>query len=218
MWERFREQKIFLIIGQLLIASALLLTFSRSSYLAGIVGMLILGLFKKRIWLMGMIGLGLYGLFVILPKPGWGFVRFDRMISTLARVENWLAAWELFTQSPIIGWGFNTLRFRQFPTIDLLSKAAAGVDNSFLFVLVTSGLVGLVAFGYMLQDWLRIWMRLIDSQKFKTLGQVGISLSVAIFVHSLFINSLFYPWVIIFLASMIGVALKVFDTLSDARG
>lgn len=215
MWERFPARKLFLFIGQLLLSSALLLTFSRSSYLAWIVGMLMIGVIKKRIWLIGAIGLGLSGLFLILPKPGWGFVQFDRMITVVARIENWVAAVEMFKASPIIGLGFNTLRFRDFPTVDLASKAAAGVDNSFLFVLVTSGFIGLIAFGNLLKNWVKLWLGLMASKKLLTLGQTGMVMIAAISIHSLFINSLFYPWILIFLVLMTGVAMKASKEVLD---
>jgi len=59
------------------------------------------------------------------------------------------------------------------------NHAGAGADNSYLFVLATSGTIGLIAFGYLMFSFSPWW------------------LMAPIMVHSLFNNAWFYPWVII---------------------
>ena len=120
------------------------------------------------------------GIAVILfiPRPGGDTLRLTRQDSTISRVENWQESLTLAGKSPIVGLGFNTLRSVRG---DPVSKAASGVDNSFLFLLVTTGIVGLVT--YMVLLW----------------RMDNIAILTAVIVHSQFINSLFYPWIMLWL-------------------
>ena len=152
---------------------ALVLTFSRASFLALAVGLVYLSLTQRRFKLL--LTLLLLGLFLYLvPKPFGEGVNLWRTFSIASRWQNQKNAFLLFSQKPLFGHGFNTLK-----------QTGTGVDNSFLFVLVTTGLTGFAAFFYFL----------------KTAFQ-GIKLSlvktalVIIFAHSLFNNSLFYTWIL----------------------
>ena len=152
---------------------ALVLTFSRASFLALAVGLVYLSLTQRRFKLL--LTLLLLGLFLYLvPKPFGEGVNLWRTFSIASRWQNQKNAFLLFSQKPIFGHGFNTLK-----------QTGTGVDNSFLFVLATTGLTGFAAFLYFL----------------KTAFQ-GIKLSlvktalVIIFAHSLFNNSLFYSWIL----------------------
>ena len=152
---------------------ALVLTFSRASFLALAVGLVYLSLTQRRFKLL--LTLLLLGLFLYLvPKPFGEGVNLWRTFSITSRWQNQKTALILFSQKPIFGHGFNTLK-----------QTGTGVDNSFLFVLATTGLTGFAAFLYFL----------------KTAFQ-GIKLSlvktalVIIFAHSLFNNSLFYSWIL----------------------
>ena len=160
---------------------ALVLTFSRASFLALAVGLVYLSLTQRRFKLL--LTLLLLGLFLYLvPKPFGEGVNLWRTFSIASRWQNQKNAFLLFSQKPIFGHGFNTLK--QTGTNEI-PNLTSGVDNSFLFVLVTTGLTGFAAFLYFL----------------KTAFQ-GIKLSlvktalVIIFAHSLFNNSLFYSWIL----------------------
>lgn len=167
---------------QLLLLLAIYLTYSRSTYLALGMGLVAQRKFEKYT----LAGIGFFLLLLVfLPRLGGDILRLDRAASTQARIINWQEGADLFRKSPVFGWGFNTLRF--VAMADPTSHAAGGVDNSFLFVLVTTGVIGALAFG-------NLFVRL-----FTIGGPTFTPILTSIFIHSLFINSLFYPWVMVYL-------------------
>lgn len=167
---------------------ALLLTYSRSSYLAFLVAALGLAVVKKN-WKIVLVSFLLLSGIVFLPRPGGDGVKLERTFSIIQRWQNYQAGFKLWQQSPVFGLGFNTLRFYNQ---DFLSHAAGGQDGSLLFVAVTTGLVGLTAYLFWLKSL--FYASLI----------MKISL-LAILVHSFFQNSLFYPWVLIWLSILAGI-------------
>jgi hypothetical protein len=146
---------------------ALLLTYSRSAYLALLVT-LSLALFRrhKRILLISYL-LFLISIF-LLPRPGGEGVKLERLYSLTNRLDSMKTGWEVFRHHPITGVGFNLLR---------------GMDNSFIFLLATTGLPGLIAYLWLLK-------RQLDATRYTLL---------AVLVHSLFNNTLFYAPVMLWL-------------------
>lgn len=170
-----------------LILTPLLLTYSRSSYLALLAAAGFLAISKKRLkYLLITICLLLVAV-LILPRPGGEGVKLERLFSVQQRLLNYQEGLEIFKTAPVFGIGFNSLRYyRQDP----VSHAASGLDNSFLFVAVTTGVVGLLAYLNLLKF---LWKKSL---------LVKISLVVVI-VHSFFQNTLFYPFVMIWLWSIV---------------
>jgi len=170
----------------LILTTALFLTYSRSSYLSLGAVIVAYSLATKRyIFLLFLL---LFSFLFFLPRPGGEGVKLERIFSINQRFDNYQEGIELFKKSPLIGLGFNTLRYyRQ----DYESRAAAGLDSSLLFVLTTTGLVGFGAFCYWLYS---LWRK----------ASITLKLSlIAILVHSLFQNSFFYPLILIWLWSVI---------------
>lgn len=165
----------------------LFLTYSRSSYLALVVTALYLALIKKKMvfFLLGFSALCL--VLVLLPRPGGDGVKLERMFSITQRLENYQSGWQTWQRYPVFGIGFNTLKyFRQ----DFISHSAGGYDSSFIFVLVTTGAIGLLAY----LNWLKsLWRPSL---------LVKLSL-IALIIHACFQNTLFYPWALIWLWSVI---------------
>lgn len=169
----------------LLHLSALLLTYSRSSYLALFAAIAAIAFIKRKFYYLLFILLFLSSLY-FLPRPGGEGVKLERLTSAKQRLANYQLGLELWQQSPVFGLGFNTLRyFRDNPA----SRSAPGLDSSLIFVLATTGVVGLLAYLNLLRS---LW------QKSRLLR---VSL-VALLVHSLFVNSLFYPFVLIWLLAL----------------
>jgi hypothetical protein len=169
----------------------LMLTYSRSSYLALISGTILI-VWQKKI-VRPFIGLLTLMLIIasFLPRPGGEGVKLERLYSIRQRAQNWQQGLQIVKQEPFFGVGFNTLRYWQKNSGSLgqdwqSSHAAAGLDSSLLFVFAVSGIVGLTAYIYLLQ---RMWSLSLP---------VKASLS-ALLIHSLFNNSLFYPWIMIWL-------------------
>ncbi len=161
-----------------LLLPTILLTFSRSSFLG-----LFVGLFIQKRWKVLFGFLILLIVTMVVPKPPFEAFRLTREVSTIARVNNWQQSLDVFLKSPVIGRGFPARL-----------SGGAGIDNSFLFVLVSSGIVGFSAF-----VWL--WWNIVKFAKGVLLASIA-----AVFVSSLFVNSLFYPWIMIWLWILIGTA------------
>lgn len=184
--------------------AALLLTYSRGSFISFAVGMAVfLGLIGKKKLLVVFATLFIIGLF-LLPKnlEGEG-VRLFRTASIEARAQSMTHAVKIFQDNPLFGVGFGAYRYTQvrfgFLTKDEAEKihSAAGTDNSFLFILATTGIVGLIAYLY-------LWFRVLGEVREVREKALVVGSLAAIFVHSLFVNSLFYPHVMAWIWILLG--------------
>lgn len=133
-----------------------------------------------------------------------------RTVSTRARVESMRIATAIFQQNPVVGVGFNAYRYAQhrygFRPDDRwrTSHADAGTDNSFLFVLATTGIIGFVCYSYFWFSYLRT--AFVLSRKGKgTLATVVFATGVAVLVSSLFLNTLFYPFILVWIMSLYAI-------------
>jgi len=188
-------KKNFKNIGYIILLTIpLLLTYSRGSYLALLFALFTLSIIKKNYKIVVISLLALLISLFLLPRPGGEGVKLERLYSISARADNWQQGIAIFQQSPIFGIGFNTLRYQKqklgFTGEDSqTSHSASGLDSSLLLVLATTGILGFTAYLYLLKN---IW-------KISDLTKISLS---ALLIHSLFNNSLFYPWVLIWLWSI----------------
>lgn len=124
-----------------------------------------------------------------------------RSTSSSARLASAKEAIYIFEKNPIIGVGFDAYRYAQirygFQTdqIKQVSHAGSGTDSSLLFVLATTGIIGLAAYLFM---WFRIlkcqYQKILGMDKnSKVMGLIFILSAAGLFFGSIFINSLFYP-------------------------
>jgi O-antigen ligase len=162
------------------IFTALLLTYSRASYLAYLVGFTALSYFKKSVKIILVAGLILVLSIPLLPKTSGEGTKLGRENSVFARLNNWQEAVGVWQRAPVFGVGFDAYRYATGAT--LASHAGAGADSSLLLVLATTGIVGFLAYLNVLR-WM--WFR------GKLLFRVSF---LAVLVHSWFNNTLFYPW------------------------
>lgn len=162
---------------------AMMLTFSRASYLMYLVSFGIIAIARKsvRIFLLALLILLLTIPF--LPKSTGEGTKLTRENSIEARINNWRESIEIWSQSPFIGVGYDAYRYVRGEK--LTSHSGAGADSSLLLVLATTGIVGLTTYIWLL--W-QMWIRGRKSIVF--MASFG-----AIIVHSFFNNTLFYPWV-----------------------
>lgn len=170
----------------------LALTYSRSSYLAFFIAFSWIAYNRKSWKILITTILLLLFTFFLLPRASDGEgVKLERTYSVWARAESWKTAWNIFVQNPILGVGFNTYRYAQNASPE--SHAGAGVDSSLLLVLATTGIIGFVIY---LKYLKYLW----------SLGKNDLVLStslIAVFVHSLFLNSQFYPHVMLWIALLL---------------
>lgn len=197
--------------GGIAVFIAMILTQSRSSYLALVVGLGVLLCLKRKLWLM-ILAVGLLaGAILLLPKPAGEGGRIARTYSVSQRITNYQKAFYIIRRNPVIGVGFNSLRYaqRKYGLLSekeyLQSHSAAGLDNSFLFVLATTGLLG--GLGILGLCW----------ETFNIIKKSPIILAVfiAVSVHSMFQNTFFYPWIMGMLALTLAFAIGMIDKEKD---
>lgn len=169
--------------------SALALTYSRSSYLAYLIGMGVIAFIKKapRFFLI-ILFIGALTLLILPRQLGGEGIRLERTSTVQARVGSWQNALIISRDHPFLGVGFNAYRYAQRDYGFLgeqwqESNAGAGADSSLLGVLATTGVLGFVAY-----CWL--WWKILRIRNLAILAS-----ALVLLVHSWFLNSLFYPWV-----------------------
>jgi len=205
MYEKYNKRII--IPMQIILATGVILTLSRSTYLACVGAVIAYAVIRKSWKVFGILVL-LITILAVAPFPGRGYTPLLRKETSIARIGNWTGSIALFRKAPVFGHGFNLLRSIQEPdTADAMSisHATSGVDNSFLFVLTTTGVVGGAAFLYFLYSLWKMGRNLRMKKCGDTLGTVYLLSLVALCIHSLFINSFFYPWILIWLWIISGV-------------
>uniref|UniRef100_A0A7C4M2J9 O-antigen ligase domain-containing protein n=1 Tax=candidate division CPR3 bacterium TaxID=2268181 RepID=A0A7C4M2J9_UNCC3 len=179
--------RYFLII--IFIFITILFTYSRSSFISLLIALIIYLGSKKKYKLLGSILMLFIVLLISLPRNiGGESVKLERMFSLQQRIVNFQEILTIALKNPLFGVGFNTLRYARrsyaLTAIDWQENhAAAGADNSFLFIFATSGLVGLTVFIFMTREF------------FLHVKFAGRVVLITILIHSLFVNSFFYPWV-----------------------
>jgi len=162
------------------------LTYSRSAYLSFIVTFAYISFVKKNkiIFFISLILIST-SVFLLPRLPGEG-TKLERTSSIKAKIINYQQGVRLFIQSPIIGYGYNTLGAIR-SDINPNSHANYGFDSSLLTILVTNGIFGFILF---IAGLFKYWHH-HDLYYKATL--------VAVLCHSLFSNSLLYPWILLFI-------------------
>lgn len=188
----------------LLLFAALVATLSRSSFLGLFAGsMLIVGVRGiSRRAVRALVVLALLGL-AAAPRilefaASYGKLGIDA--SALTRVSAWLRAIRIFSDHPILGVGFNTFAFVQerYGYVRL-GAGTYSVDGGLLFIAVMTGVVGLAIFVAMLVVVVgrcrRVWRHRTAPPEWRALATGIAAGTVALCVHSLFVNSLLTSFV-----------------------
>lgn len=184
---------------------AVVLTFSRSAYLMFGINILLLGILKFRKLLVAVV-LSLVILMVFVSRFSERIMGgFSLDESASERFESWEGGIKIFQSSPIIGVGFNNIRdskerlnlFKVFSVEG--GNSGSGVDSSLLFVAATTGIVGVVIY----IAWGVLVIREIKDKELRIFITI---LVVSLIVNSQFINSLFYPGVMLIMYTMLGFA------------
>ncbi len=166
---------------------ALSLTYSRSTYLSLIIAFGFISFKNKNIQLFLKISILVLATIFVLPRQAGEGTKLERTSSITAKIENYQQGISLFKEKPIFGIGYNNL-----PLINKnenrLSHANGGFDSSLLTIFITTGIIG----GTFFVLGLKQLLQQSDLTKKTCL--------IAILVHSLFANSLLYPWVLLFIA------------------
>ena len=188
-----------------LLLLALVLTLSRSGALAFVCGIMAIvatrGLGRKMVrFLVAMAIVAL----AALPQ----LLRFASQYAKLgvsdgsatARLVVWQRSIATFLESPWFGIGFNTYGYVQERRgFERFGSATYSAEGGLLFIAVMTGIVGLLVYGTMLWFVLRrlrsIWRNPEATAEERGLAIGAASATVAILVHSVFVNSLLTPFV-----------------------
>lgn len=208
---------------------ALLLTFSRSSYVLFTVAGMVYVIMKKS-WKQALIVLAgiviLYTSFTI-PRQNLEKSRnIDRVVSANSRLTSYSQGLFLFENNPIFGVGYNLVRYEKkqygmISDIDTGGNSGAGIDSSWILMLATTGIVG---FSIFFIYWIRVLYLVIDPVKparvrtiLSTIQNIFacsdfqkafISFFVGWAAHTWFVNSLFFTPLLAVWGIGLGIALK----------
>jgi hypothetical protein len=185
---------------------ALILTLSRSSIIATFLGLGLLT-FRTRSFRRLFIPFVCFVLIATLAA--------DRLIqfaaaynkltliepSALARLGNWLVAWRVFIDNPLIGVGYNTFGIvRASYGSAAVGSAAFGSDGGILYMAAVSGIVGVALLGAVLWCLTALGWRTYQTrtlpQPVRVLGLTLHAWIPSLVVHSAASNSIFYPFII----------------------
>jgi O-antigen ligase len=174
---------------------ALYLTYSRSALIMLLIGVIIyLCLIGKKKFIALAIVLIFLSIFILPKSFTTEGTNFLRAVSSEARIKSAQEALKVIQSSPIYGVGFNAYRYagNRLGIVTGLdwqaSHGGAGTDNSFLFVLATTGIIGLIIYLNFLYKIIRLGLSNIKRNKY---AAVLVSSLVGLLISSLFINSLF---------------------------
>lgn len=197
-----------LIIGLSISFTALILTYSRSSYLALLAGSLIVIILplltKKNEGKIAKIAVSSIVIFTILIIINTIFPRAQQRIegarsldvTAKARIESWKQAWGVIEDNYFLGVGYNTLRYTQSITVSKL-HSASGSDSSLLTIWLTTGILGLSFYLFIFGSIAKKALAGFNKENTPPFMR-GINLGVlgiifALLIHSMFVNSLLYP-------------------------
>ncbi len=198
----FLQRRVFYPKWQILFFAvvflAVLTTFSRSSYLMFLISGLSISWLKKSIKTALLI-LTLFAILLlsfqiytqVVAKPR----NINREQSASFRLTTWQQGLDIFQKSPLFGVGYNSYRYalQKYDLADnqfIESHGSSGNDSSLLFIMATTGLIGLIFY----------LLFLITLARFGLSENIALpSAVIGLLVHSLFANSLFYPAILLWL-------------------
>jgi hypothetical protein len=126
----------------------IVLTFSRGTYL-GLIAVSAFYLFKKKLYKVFFAIICIFVLFLlVIPKQQGESMNLLRTFTIGARLEDYQEAIRIWQKQPIMGIGYNHIRYEKeqktdSKNVESVSHAGASFHSSFLILLVTGGMIGL---------------------------------------------------------------------------
>jgi len=208
----FKNKKSFsrsIVISILLVS--LLLTFSRSAWLMLAVVIAVIGVLRSRLLLILSL-LVAFSAYFFVPRVQTRLTgTTDPADSAHFRIISWKNTLDIAKDHPWLGVGYNTFRYAQErygffdnPDHPLGGRAGAGSDSSLLLVLATTGIFGLLSYLLIYIEIVRYSIsKYIKKHDVLSFGLLAIIF--ALIIESQFINSLFFPQIMLFLWILIGL-------------
>jgi hypothetical protein len=177
----------FLVINKPVIKAVYLiliaLSFSRSIYLGLSVTLIYLFIKQKKLKKIVLFLLFFITLIFFIPKPAGEGVNLKRLYSITSRVEDYRLGLTLWKNKPITGYGYNRIRYIKNNNS---VHSGAAFSSSFLTILVSSGILGLLSFIYVL------W-------SLRKTNKIAPVLLIFLSIVSLFDNVLLHPFILFLL-------------------
>lgn len=219
--DRRKNLLIFLLSLSLV---CLLLTYSRTAFIAFALGASVLFILNRQIKIIGvLLTLSVLSLSILFLTGRSEGTNLLRTTSSFARSQTYQEGIKIFSDNPVLGVGFNAYRYAWEKYDFYREKKLPGVpkhgissnDNSLLFILATTGIVGFAIFIYF---WISIIREEFKSKK--PLSKVLISSFFSVFIASFFVNALFFPAILFFLWVVLGLQAESFhsDDSSERAG
>ncbi len=197
-----KDKKLLYILVTIVVSIAL--TYSRAGYLALAGGLFTVLLLKKNLKMFFILILAFVLLVISLPRPGGEGVKLERTASIVLRMEDYRDTLTIFDRAPLFGVGYNNMciaRAKFLNQINLSSHACSGSASTLLLILATTGIAGFLIF-------LNLIQKLVADLAKNAYGLTFLSCLVALLIHSLFVNSLFYPWIMGWMGLLLSISLK----------
>ncbi len=196
-----KNNKLLYILYCLFLFISLLFTYSRASILALLASILFYPIIQKKFKtkiIIILISLILSAI-LILPRKSSEGSKLERTFSIFAKFRNYNQTLVIFKNNPLFGVGYNNLCsariINNFGDI-YPSHSCSGSDNGILFILATSGIIGLFIF-------LRLTLVILEIIKYSGHYTLILLSLLAVFVHGMFLNNFFYSWILGWLAILI---------------
>ena len=205
-----KNQKYLMIAVFLLVSCAF--TYSRASFLALFASLIVIGYLKGYLKQILIISLALVSMLILLPRYKSEGTTLLRTNSINARLTDYRKTTEVIKKYPLFGVGYNNLCISK---IDIFggktySHACSGSDSSILTILSTTGVVGFLIF-------LNVILGARKYIRRDVFGEAFIACTASLFIHSLFVNSLFYSWIMGFMLISWAISLKKDATQYNLR-
>ncbi|HEV8411657.1 MAG TPA: O-antigen ligase family protein [Gemmatimonadaceae bacterium] len=183
--------------------TALILTLSRGSMLACGIGLLIVLMIRG----VSARVLKTAAILAILALPGIprlitfaaAYNKLGLDASALLRFVEWSRALRVISDNPLFGVGFNTYGYvGRFYGFDARGTSAFALDGGLLFIAVMTGVVGVTLYagmlGLVMARARAVWRDAAASAQERGVSIAVAAVTVAMVVHSLFVNSLLLPF------------------------
>jgi len=198
LYSEKRKTKILLAATALILFTALILTYSRSAFLALLVSLFALGVLKSK----KLLFIGLVALIILVAASDRlqtrlaGATRID--VTAGHRLASWANTWEISRDHLLLGVGFNAFKYAQVDYGAIGPEASHsdfGSDSSFLTILATTGVFGLAIYLWLICAVFKISLQAFRESNNYLANALGLGMLAALsglIIHSQFTNSLLY--------------------------
>ncbi len=196
--ERFiKTRSAVFVATSLFLLTTLAFTYSRASFLAFALGVIILLWRRQKLLILGFIAFLVLIVNLLPVSPGGEGVNLARTNSIYQKIDNYRESAQIIGLSPVFGVGFNNVCTAKNERGFVSGvNSCHGLDNSVLFTLATTGVVGLAIISLFIAKTMK--SAILASSR----GLITSSMS-AVLLHSMFSNTAYYPWVLFYLVILL---------------